>query len=108
MSTTCLFYLPLCLWLFIAFALLALTQFNHRRACGMTDLPPSRTRLIRLMAGVMLLFALVISIAHESSGFGFLLWVGLLSLCACAVALLLGWYPRLLAPLARLMAKPST
>ncbi|WP_025860466.1 DUF3325 domain-containing protein [Acetobacter papayae] len=101
-----LFYLPLGLCLFMAFALLALTQFTHRRATGTAELSTQRARLIRLVATALLLFALTGAIKHENSGFGGLLWAGLLSLCACTVALLLGWCPQIFSPLARLMAKP--
>lgn len=37
-----LFYLPLGLCLFMAFALLALTQFTHRRATGTAELSTQR------------------------------------------------------------------
>lgn len=104
----CLFYLPLGLCLFMAFTLLALTQFTHRRATGTAELPTQRARLIRLMAAILLLLALIAAIEHENSGFGVLLWTGLLSLSACTVALLIGWCPQALSPLARLMAKASS
>lgn len=106
MRTVLLFYPALGLLLFLAFALLALTQFPHRRATGMTDLPSRHVLWIRLTAGVLVVIALVLAIRHEGGGFGFLLWIGLLSFAACIVALILSWKPLLLAPLARLMLSP--
>lgn len=98
-----LFYILLWLLLFLAFALLALTQFQHRRATGTTELPSRRVMLVRLVAVVFLIMALAVSIIHEGGGFGSLLWVGLMILAAWTVAMILAWCPQLLAPLAFLM-----
>lgn len=95
--------LPLGLLLFLAFALLALTQAPHRRATGTTDLPSDRVMQLRLVAILSLAMALLLAVHHEGEGFGFLLWSGLISLAACAVSLVLAWCPRLLGPLSRLL-----
>ncbi|GAN70424.1 DUF3325 domain-containing protein [Acetobacter syzygii] len=89
--------------LFLAFALLALTQFQHRRATGQQDLPAHRIVVVRKIAGVLLVMALAMAVWQQGGGFGFLLWVGLASLAACMVALALSWQPRTLVPLAMLM-----
>ncbi|WP_338333508.1 DUF3325 family protein [Acetobacter sp. LMG 32666] len=94
--------------LFLAFALLALTQFAHRRATGAADLPPERVGQTRAVAGLLVGAVLCVTTYTEGGGFGFLLWVGLVSLAACAVALVLGWCPALLAPLARMMVLPAS
>lgn len=98
-----LFRTCLTLLLFLAFLLLALTQFQHRRATGAAELSARRAARVRLAAAVLLILALVITIRQEGGGFGSLLWVGLMSLAACAVTLLLAWWPRLFSPLARLL-----
>lgn len=98
-----LFYPALSVLLFFTFSLLALTQFPHRRATGAAELPAIRATLIRWVASVLLLLSLVCAVAHDGGGFGTLLWVGLMAVCACAVTLVLGWWPALLAPLARRM-----
>ncbi|GCD75038.1 hypothetical protein NBRC3299_1330 [Acetobacter pasteurianus NBRC 3299] len=69
-----LFSFALELMIFVAFALLALTQFQHRRAVGMAEeLFHRRKAQVRGGAGGLLAFALVIAVRHEGSGFGFLL-----------------------------------
>lgn len=101
-----LFYPALGLLLFLAFALLALTQFPHRRAVGLAELPFYNAVWVRLAAGVLVVLALVLAVRHEGGGFGVLLWAGLVSFTACLVALVLSWRPLLLAWLARLMPTP--
>ncbi|MCP1243878.1 DUF3325 family protein [Acetobacter lambici] len=98
-----LLYCAFALVLFLAFALLALTQFTHRRSTGTAELPPERVRQARFVAGLLLCAVLCAAIYTEGGGFGVLLWAGLVSLAACAVTVVLGWRPALLAPLARLM-----
>lgn len=98
-----LFYPALGILLFLAFALLALTQFPHRRATGTVELPPRQVAQARLTALLLLVLSLAWAIRHDGAGFGSLLWAALISLTACAVALILGWRPGLLAPIARLM-----
>lgn len=104
MRAVFLLYLLLGLLLFFAFALLALTQFPHRRAIGLTDLASRQAIWTRIVAGVLVILALVLAIRNEGGGFGFLLWTGLLSLASCIVALILSWRPTFLAPLARLIS----
>lgn len=50
----CLFSFGLGLMLFVGFALLALTQFVHRRATGAAELPPRRATQVRLVAILLL------------------------------------------------------
>ncbi|MDN7354365.1 DUF3325 domain-containing protein [Acetobacter senegalensis] len=101
----CLFSFGLGLMLFVGFALLALTQFVHRRATGTAELPPRRGTQVRLVAILLLVLALVLAVQNEGGGFGFLLWAGLMSFAACGVALILGYWPYLLAPVARTLEK---
>lgn len=97
------FYPALSVLLFFTFSLLALTQFPHRRATGTAELSAPRATGIRRVAAVLLVGSLVCAIVHDGGGFGTLLWVGLMAVCACAVTLVLGWRPAWLAPLARRM-----
>lgn len=97
------FYPLLGVLLFTAFALLALTQFPHRRATDVEQLPPRRGVQIRVVASLLLCVVLALAVRAEGGGFGFLLWVSLMSMAACAVSFVLGWWPGLLAPLARVM-----
>ena len=103
MMATFVFDLGLGALTFLAFALLALTQFPHRRATGVPELPRNRALRAYLAAAMLLGMTLVLSVENDGGGFGFLLWASLLSLAACAVALVLGWWPWLLSPLARRM-----
>jgi len=100
---TVMIYTAFGLILLVAFALLALTQFPHRRATKTPQLLPGAALKARLLAGLLLVGVLIMAIWREGGGFGFLLWGSLLSLSACAVSLILGWWPHLLALLARLM-----
>ncbi|NHN89499.1 DUF3325 family protein [Acetobacter conturbans] len=106
MMSAFLFCTFLGLLLFLAFALLALTQFPHRRVTGTAELLPRRVTQVRLLAGLLLVVTLGLAIWNEGGGFGFLLWASLLSLTACAVAFVLGWWAGLLVPLARVMLNP--
>ncbi|WP_162870711.1 MULTISPECIES: DUF3325 domain-containing protein [Acetobacter] len=104
-----LFSFALELVLFVAFALLALTQFQHRRATGVPELRTRRRKAqIRGGAVVLLVLTLVIAVGNEGGGFGFLLWVGLVSFAACNVAFVLGWWPGILRPLAKLLSNPHS
>ncbi|BAU38672.1 hypothetical protein APT_01590 [Acetobacter pasteurianus NBRC 101655] len=104
MRTVFLLYPALGLLLFFAFALLALTQFPHRRAIGLTDLAFQQTIWTRVVAGLLVILALVLAVLSEGGGFGILLWAGLLSLASCIVALILSWRPSFLAPLAQFIS----
>ncbi|OUI88165.1 hypothetical protein HK11_07725 [Acetobacter sp. DmW_043] len=101
---SCILYIILVFLLFLACALSALTQLSHRRTTDVKELAPQRTVHIRILSVCILVFTLTAFICREGGGFGFLLWAGLLSVSACCVALVLGWWPRLLVPLARLMS----
>ncbi|MBO1328841.1 DUF3325 family protein [Acetobacter suratthaniensis] len=98
-----LFYTGLVGVLYGAFALLALTQFQHRRATGGRTLLSRRVVYIRSVATLLLVLALFLAIMHDGSGFGALLWITLASGTACMVALRIAWHPGLLIPLTRIM-----
>lgn len=86
--------------IYLALALLALSQEDHWSRAGM---PPS-TRLARrwrYLAGVVLILAGVLCVAGHGAGFGLILWVMLIGAGIVAVALTLSWRPRWLGGLAR-------
>lgn len=86
--------------IYLALALLALSQEDHWSRAGM---PPS-TRLARrwrYLAGVVLILAGVLCVASHGAGFGLILWVMLIGAGIVAVALTLSWRPRWLGGLAR-------
>lgn len=86
--------------IYLALALLALSQEDHWSRAGM---PPS-TRLARrwrYLAGVVLILAGVLCVAGHGAGFGVMLWVMLIGAGIVAVALTLSWRPRWLGGLAR-------
>ena len=86
--------------IYLALALLALSQEDHWSRAGM---PPS-TRLARrwrYVAGVVLILAGVLCVAGHGAGFGLILWVMLIGAGIVAVALTLSWRPRWLGGLAR-------
>ncbi|MBF0886710.1 DUF3325 domain-containing protein [Gluconobacter sphaericus] len=89
--------------LFVSFALLALTQFPHRRATKTSELSSGAIFKARLLAGVLQISILIMAVLQDGEGFGFLLWACLLPFSACSVSLFLAWQPNLLAPLSRLM-----
>ncbi|MFT8558821.1 MAG: DUF3325 family protein [Acetobacter sp.] len=104
MSVSFLFYPVMALLLVLAFALMAMTQFPHRRAVGLTDLASRQAIWTRTVAGLLVILALVLAIRNEGGAFGFLLWAGLLSLASCIVVLILSWRPTFFASLARLIS----
>lgn len=91
---------------FFAFLLLALTQLQHRRAIGVPELPSFQTTRVRLLAAILLGFALMWEIRTEGEGFGTLLWIGFVTLAALAVTLVLTFWRRALTPVAKWIADP--
>lgn len=90
----------------VSFALLALTQLPYRRAIGLPELSSFQTTRVRLLAVMLLGFALVWQIWTEGGGFGVLLWAGFVTLAALVVTLVLTFLPRALTPVAKLIADP--
>jgi hypothetical protein len=90
----------------VSFALLALTQLPYRRAIGQPELSSFQTTRVRLLAVMLLGFALVWQIWTEGGGFGVLLWTGFVTLAALVVTLVLTFLPRALTPVAKWIADP--
>lgn len=92
---------------YVAFALLALTQERHRESvAGRQHASVSATANVwrwRQMAALALAAGLGICIAAHGPQFGAILWVLLLCACALAVALTLTWQPQRLRWVARLV-----
>lgn len=86
--------------IYLALALLALSQEDHWSRAGM---PPS-TRLARrwrYLAGIVLILAGALCVAGHGAGFGLILWVMLIGAGIMAVALTLSWRPHWLGGIAR-------
>jgi Protein of unknown function (DUF3325) len=81
---------------YTGWALLALSQREHRFAAAGELPPPSARRhhIVRLLAVLLLAGALGAWVAGHGGGFGTLLWMLLLAAGALAVAFTLAWRPR--------------
>jgi hypothetical protein len=97
---TCLTFAGLFSLLLGGFAILALSQDQHRRALGAAP-QGERVRTVQRIAGhILLMLALPLALWRDGPGFGALLWACLLMAAAFAVTVTLSWRPRWLAPLA--------
>lgn len=86
--------------IYLALALLALSQEDHWSRAGM----PPATRLARrwrYLAGIVLILAGALYVAVHGAGFGLILWVMLIGAGIMAVALTLSWRPQWLGGIAR-------
>ena len=82
--------------IYLAFALLALSQEEHWAASvGTQPAPPSARlrRRWRYAAGTALALAGALCVAGHGSGFGLLLWVLMMGAGIMAVAFTLSWKP---------------
>lgn len=93
-------FVGLFLLLYGGFALLALSQDQHRRAIGAQALGRWVRKGQRIAGYFLLVLALPLALWRDGPGFGPLLWGILLSVTACAVTFTLSWRPEWLAPLA--------
>ncbi|MDB5425368.1 MAG: hypothetical protein JWQ29_2784 [Phenylobacterium sp.] len=85
---------------FLGFALIALTQDQHRRrVAGAGPLNRRPARRQQGVAAVLLILSLLIAIWRRGGSFGAMLWLLTLSAGALLVAAALAWRPRLLAGL---------
>ena len=85
---------------FLGFALIALTQDQHRqRVAGAGPLTRPRARRRLAVAALLLTLSLLIALWRRGGSFGAMLWVLTLSAGALLVAAALAWRPRLLAGL---------
>jgi hypothetical protein len=79
------------------FALIALTQPQHRlRAAGTPALDPRKALRRRLLGAAFLAASAAVAIWRQGASFGAILWVLSLSAGALLVAAVLAWRPRLL------------
>jgi hypothetical protein len=100
------YLLGMCAWLWISFALLALSQERHRERVLVCDAPFALSGWAqRTLALIAIAATLPLCIALDGAAFGSLLWALLLSACAACVALTLTVCPRLLRPLAWLLGR---
>ena len=86
--------------IYLALALLALSQEDHWSRAGM----PPATRLAhrwRYVASIVLILASLLCVAGHGAGFGLILWVMLIGAAIMAVALTLSWRPQWLSGIAR-------
>jgi hypothetical protein len=86
--------------IYLALALLALSQEDHWSRAGM----PPATRLARrwrYVAGAILILAGLLCVAGHGAGFGLILWVMLIGAGIVAMALTLSWRPHWLGGIAR-------
>lgn len=86
--------------IYLALALLALSQEEHWNRAGM---PPATAlaRRWRYLASAILVLAGVLCLAGHGAGFGLLLWGMLIGAGIVAVALTLSWRPQWLGGIAR-------
>lgn len=90
--------------IYLAFALLALSQEEHWAASvGTQPAPPSARlrRRWRYVAGTALALAGALCVAGHGSGFGLLLWVLMMGAGIMAVAFTLSWKPHWLRGIAQ-------
>ena len=93
--------------IYLALALLALSQEEHWSRAGM----PPTTKLARhwrYVASAVLVLAGLLCVAVHGAGFGLILWVMLIGAGIMAVALTLSWRPQWLARIARGTIKLGT
>lgn len=86
--------------IYLALALLALSQEDHWSRAGM----PPATRLAhrwRYVASIVLILAGILCVTGHGAGFGLILWVMLVGAGIMAVALTLSWRPQWLGGIAR-------
>lgn len=99
-------FLALIVLLHIGFALLALSQDQHRRALSAAPLGGHARLIQRVIAYSLIALALPLALWRDGPGFGSLLWACLLSVAAFAVTVTLSWRAHWLKPLARIAASP--
>ena len=88
---------------FTGFALIALTQAQHRnRVAGAPALQRRRAWGQRALAAAFLAMALPIALWRDTPSFGAILWVLSLSVGAQLVTAALTWRPAILRPLIRI------
>jgi len=90
--------------IYLALALLALSQEDHWSRAGM----PPATRLAhrwRYVASIVLILAGLLCVAGHGVGFGLILWVMLVGAAIVAVALTLSWRPQWLGAMARVAGR---
>jgi len=90
--------------IYLALALLALSQEDHWSRAGM----PPATRLAhrwRYVASIVLILAGLLCVAGHGVGFGLILWVMLVGAAIVAVALTLSWRPQWLGGIARVAGR---
>ncbi|KJH79611.1 DUF3325 family protein [Stutzerimonas stutzeri] len=94
---------------YLAFALLALCQPVHRKAVDPLACTPSPASQQgrKLLAAFSLATALALLLALQSSGFGAVLWMLLVSAGAFSLSLTLSWKPTWLRPLLQSIGKPT-
>ena len=86
---------------YVAFSCLALRQTRHWQAVAGAKAGPSPARWLLGILGVLLLVAsFVLSLAHEGTSYGILLWVTSLTMTAFGVVATLAFRPRFLRPVA--------
>ena len=83
-------------------AWLALAMDTHwQQVCGPRPLRPGTRRALRALGTVALIASLLVCLRADHSTMAPLVWVMALAGAAVALALLLAWRPRTLAPLVR-------
>ena len=86
---------------YVAFSCLALRQTRHWQAVAGAKAGPSPARRLLGILGVLLLIvSFVLSLAHEGTSYGILLWVTSLTMTAFGVVATLAFRPRFLRPVA--------
>ncbi len=95
------------LWLLIAvvssvlgMGWLALAMDVHWKQVRASSLSAASATRLRCLGGSFLLLSLCTCLAADHASMAALVWVMLLAVAALAIALVLAWRPRLLAPLA--------